>query len=142
MTDDCAIIYLDAPLPPSTNALYINVKGRGRIKSRDYRGWSQSKGWEILTQKPQKFVVPVHLIIIAKQPKRQRDGDNLLKPLLDLLVTQQIIPDDSHKYVKGVSFQWTERPLLRGSACVIIISKSAMGGLHLLNEVYEKAETA
>jgi Holliday junction resolvase RusA-like endonuclease len=142
MTDDCAIIYLSAR-PPSTNNIYVNVPGKGRMKSRDYRNWQTSQGWEIITQRPKKFYTPVHLIITAAPSKRSKeDASNLTKPIEDLLVQQGILPDDGRKYVTGVTSQWATRPLLRGSACVIIISKSIYDGLHLLNEVYERAETA
>lgn len=41
---------MTVPVPPSTNALYANVPGRGRVKTRVYRRWIDAASWEAKVQ--------------------------------------------------------------------------------------------
>lgn len=73
----------------------------------------------ITSQKPQKFDVEVSISIgIVAPDKRARDIDNLIKPILDVLVKAQIIKDDNSKYVRKVSAQW----LPSGPPCAVLIT--------------------
>ncbi|CAO4192361.1 hypothetical protein [Methylorubrum extorquens] len=40
------------PLPPSTNSLFANVVGRGRVKTTKYRAWRQQAALLIDVQRP------------------------------------------------------------------------------------------
>lgn len=110
-----AIIYL--PFPPSVNRLRDRYNG-ARL-SKKYREWRDAAGWEIKSQKPQKFAgevgVEVHLVA---PDKRIRDGDNLLKATLDLLVIHQIIADDSNRVLREASFKWFDE----GHPCTVIVT--------------------
>ena len=39
--------FLDIPLPPSTNNLFVNVVGKGRRKSGEYKSWCNAAAWKI-----------------------------------------------------------------------------------------------
>jgi Holliday junction resolvase RusA-like endonuclease len=113
------VFYL--PIPPSVNGLYINVRGRGRVKSARYRAWLKHAGWELQAQKGRMKTIlgPVKVAIYAVRPKGQRapDIDNIQKALLDILVEHKIIEDDRH--VVKVSSEWVVSTNLTGvSLCI------------------------
>ena len=86
---------LELPYPPTTNNLFIN-RGRKRIKSSEYRAWSELCTWQIKQQKPPKVVGPYAVDIVVKRPdRRKRDISNLIKALEDALVENGIVEDDS-----------------------------------------------
>src|SRR5687768_6995399 len=95
------------PHPPSTNGLFANIPGKGRVKTAAYRDWIEAAGYEILAQGRQKIRGKVSIAILASRPdKRKRDCSNLIKPLEDLLVRMAVIEDDS--FVERLSVQWTD----------------------------------
>lgn len=104
--------------PPSTNNLYVNVPGRGRVPSKEYAHWKGQAGWELKAQKPRKFTVPVEIVIELCPPsKRAFDPDGKIKCVVDLLVTHQVIADDNFNHVRSV----TARIVETGSPCVVIV---------------------
>lgn len=106
------------PFPPSTNNLFLNVRGRGRIRSKAYRAWSEAASWELLSQRPAKLVGPVAVCIHLVAPnKRRMDADNRIKPVLDLLVEHSIIQADDSRIVKEIKAVWAET----GSPCRVEI---------------------
>jgi crossover junction endodeoxyribonuclease RusA len=96
----------DLPLPISTNALFLNKKGKGRIKTQKYRAWIEEAGWEIKRQHVPSFNGPVSLAY-ELSTKSRMDLPNCEKGVTDLLVAMGIIPDDSPKYVRGVVLNWS-----------------------------------
>lgn len=90
-------------IPPSTNNLYANVAGRGRIKSSDYRIWANATGWDLKALNLPKFTCPVYLTICIGKLPANADVTNRTKALEDLLVEHGIIPGDSRKWVYGVN---------------------------------------
>ncbi len=49
------------------------------------------------------------MAVEARAPdRRARDLDNLLKPILDLLVSMQIIEDDKSKIVRSITAHWSD----------------------------------
>jgi crossover junction endodeoxyribonuclease RusA len=90
------MISLDLPLPPSVNALYRNVPGRGRAKTQAYRTWENAAGWEVRAQAPQPIAGPVVMRLTFQWPdRRRRDVSNYVKATEDLLVEHKLIEDDS-----------------------------------------------
>lgn len=80
--------------PPSTNNLYVNTQ-RGRAKSKAYKAWIETAGWEIREQLkgplphfPSTFGLRIWL-------PGQKDIDNI-KAIPDLLKKMGIISDDKH----------------------------------------------
>jgi crossover junction endodeoxyribonuclease RusA len=86
------------PIPPSTNNLFRNLPQGGRAKTAAYKSWLIAAGWEIKMQRPP----PLHptlrtcLRVLIEAPLGQnRDLDNAIKPILDILVKMGVIADDS-----------------------------------------------
>lgn len=93
-------------MPPSANSLFFNVRGRGRARTSEYRGWSDAASWAIRTQRMPFFAGRVGVSIRAGRPKRVRDLDNLAKPILDALTSCRVIEDDI--LVRSLSIEWDE----------------------------------
>lgn len=88
-------VSLTLPFPPSTNNLFVNVKGRGRVKSARYAQWCTEAGWEAKRQRAGRVEGPYALHITACRPDaRKRDLANLEKPISDALTAAGIIEDD------------------------------------------------
>lgn len=81
------------PPPPSTNALYANVPGRGRVKTRVYRDWITFAGWEmklLLGGVLPMLTAPVRMRI---EGVKRIDLDNI-KAIPDLCKAMGLIADD------------------------------------------------
>lgn len=98
---------IELPFPVSVNDMFLNNRGRGkgRIKSPGYRAWIESAGYKLLAQRVPKFNERVSLSIELDETRRG-DCSNRIKCVEDLLVSHGVIPDDSKKWVKGVSVSW------------------------------------
>ncbi len=91
--------WLNVPPPPSVNALFANVAGKGRVRSARYKQWATAAGWRLQSQKSnwpsiapgQAYAVGIRLPIDYRG-----DIDNAPKAILDLLVSLGITPDDKH----------------------------------------------
>jgi Holliday junction resolvase RusA-like endonuclease len=104
--------------PPSVNNLFLNVAGRGRVPTKEYTAWRKTAAWELQAQRPRKFTGPVEITVELCPPTRRAfDPDGKLKGPIDLLVTHQIIPDDSIKYVRSVTAKIVES----GAPCTIMV---------------------
>ena len=104
--------------PPSTNNLFLNVPGRGRVPSKEYSHWRQQAGWELKAQRPGKFKTPVEITVELNPPtKRAFDPDGKLKAVIDLLVTHEIIADDNFNFVRSV----TAKIVDVGAPCTVIV---------------------
>jgi len=109
-------------LPPSTNHLFANIPGKGRVKTAAYRDWIEAAGYEILAQGRQKIRGKVSIAILASRPdRRKRDCSNLIKPLEDILTRMAVIEDDS--FVERLSVQWTDT----GEGIIVIVQPAEMG---------------
>lgn len=101
---------IDLPKPLSTNRLFRN-KGRGRVCTQEYNTWKWHAMERISKQKPiPKPNGPVRILFAVGETglRSNIDGDNCLKCLLDALVDNGILTDDSRKYVRGVGMEWVE----------------------------------
>lgn len=96
------VIRLDS-VPPTTNSLYANVAGRGRIKTDRYRVWRNAAGWELKRYHNQRWTEPVFLTIAIGGLRRNADISNRIKALEDLLVEHGIIQGDTIEHVRGVN---------------------------------------
>lgn len=118
MTAVIDAVRISLPWPPSVNGMYLNVKGRGRMKTPAYSKWIVEAGWTIRAQRPRKFTVPVNITIELCPPSRRAfDLDNKNKALLDLLVKHDVIPDDKHQWVRSVLI----RIVPEGAPCTVIL---------------------
>lgn len=89
------------PFPPSVNNLFAQARVNGktrRFQSKRYKAWRREAEAHLLWKHSPlpRFTYPVSVGIIIQPPDaRRRDADNLVKPLLDLLVRVGMLADDS-----------------------------------------------
>jgi Holliday junction resolvase RusA-like endonuclease len=105
----------ELPAPPSTNGLYRNVSGKGRVRTDRYATWANAAGWQINLQKPGKIAGKVELDIYVQRQRSGSDISNRIKAIEDLLVTMGVIDDD--KNVERVSICWADV-----NGCTVTIS--------------------
>jgi crossover junction endodeoxyribonuclease RusA len=106
------------PWPPAVNNLYLNVKGRGRVKSPRYSNWLNEAGWIIGTTKTGRIAGPYQIEIHATRPdKRKRDLDGICKPILDCLVKNGVTDDDS--IAQRITLAWSAE----GSGVRVVITE-------------------
>jgi hypothetical protein len=112
------------PLPPSVNNLFATVQGR-RVKSAAYRAWLGGAVADLSRlRKPERF--PVRFCFaFGGDVNESRDGDNLIKPLLDACVKAGVIPGDSLRHVRGWRGEYQPGA---GDACVKVWFELMPGG--------------
>lgn len=95
------------PVPPSVNALYANVAGKGRVKTKAYREWADSAvaGLYGLSLPPPPWSIR-YTICAGEGWPESRDIGNAEKPLTDLLVSAGLLTDDCTRYVRKVSVEY------------------------------------
>ena len=93
------------PTPPSTNALYANVPGRGRVPSIKYCEWKKEALASLWGQRYAPVHGPVSLHIVVKENGR-RDLGNYEKATTDFLVSNGIIDGDRCKIVRAITLVW------------------------------------
>ena len=89
------------PLPPSTNSLFANVVGRGRIKTPAYRRWRDGAVLMICSTRPVPGRMAGPCDVAIYLPPFRGDIDNRVKPCLDVAVAAGIIADDGQRYLRG-----------------------------------------
>lgn len=114
----CGVIVLSLPNPISVNAMFSNVPGIGRVKSKRYAAWVKEAGWLIRSQRPGQVEPPVSVLIeLVPQDKRKQDADNRIKACLDALVSSGVLPDDNNTVVREVTARWLDA----GEPCRVTI---------------------
>lgn len=98
---------IEFPAPISTNALFANVRGKGRVKTRAYRAWIDDAGWRIKIAKPCKIVGEAEAHILISDASRI-DADNAGKAVLDLLTRHGVIADD--RFVRRITIEYGATP--------------------------------
>lgn len=96
------------PRPFSLNNKDVNT-GSGRAKSRAYKAWIAEAQAMMMAQGPRtKFEAPVAIRIRlgSKNVSPQMDGDNCIKPILDVLVSMGVIEDDNRTVVVAGYWAW------------------------------------
>lgn len=79
------------PRPPSANNLFLNVPGKGRVRSKRYKAWAEEAGKTILAAGARpRFESPVAMLI---EGVGGIDVDNI-KAVPDLLKTMGVLADD------------------------------------------------
>lgn len=99
---DLAMV-LELPcLPPSTNKLYI----QGRIKTQQYRDWSERSALYLRRQVTGRMTGRVDIRVKLEDCHPTRDADNTLKAICDLLQHVGAIVNDNAKHVRSVKAEW------------------------------------
>lgn len=104
-------------VPPSTNNLYTNVPGRGRVKTKRYKAWINAAGWDF---KGKGYIDgPFTCIITIDRSKRhaRADIDNKIKAVLDLLQAYSMIEND--RLCESATIRWGDAP----DGAVILLQK-------------------
>lgn len=101
-------IIVDLPFPPSTNNLFANGRSKGRYETPTYTKWKTEAGWVLMTTRPGRLAGRVRIAIELEDSHPRADADNRIKAILDLLVSHNVIEDDSAKIVRKVSAEWKD----------------------------------
>ncbi len=95
--------------PFSANNMYVPIARGKMVKSKKYNNWIEKNLPIIIEEmnRPDKFPINIELLVMANHSWRMRnDIDNLAKPLIDLLVKAEILPDDTSRYVENVNIRY------------------------------------
>ena len=97
-------------MPPSANHLFFNVRGKGRVKTKEYTDWRERNSWFIKQQRPQRISGPVEVRIFFEDQHPRRDADNGIKACLDLIADSGvgIIDGDHSQVVRKISAEWAD----------------------------------
>ena len=92
------------PTPPSTNGLFLNKPGLGRVKKGAYEDFIRRGVAAIRGQHVQPIPGYVIAIFGVERMASNADIDNRLKSMLDTIVTAGVIADDS--LVTAIAVSW------------------------------------
>ncbi len=99
------MIVLSLPYPPSLWKLY-NGFGRKRHKSDEYKGWLGEALVEIVRAKQTPIAGKFSISILVGRPdERQRDLDNIVKPVLDALQNHKLVISDH--LAESITIAWS-----------------------------------
>ena len=99
------------PTPPGVNGLFVNVVGRGRVKSPEYRRWVRHASASLMASgaaRSVRFQGCVSVVLTIERENRRSDVDGRGKAVLDLLVKMGILTDDRH--VMDLTLRWGRFP--------------------------------
>ena len=94
------------PTPPSVNALYKNVPGKGRVKAGLYDDFIRRGVASIRAQKVPGLIGRVVILFAVERMSKMTcaDIDNRLKAMLDTMVVAGVIEDD--QFVTAIFVTW------------------------------------
>ncbi len=93
------------PKPISVNAMFGQAPGRKRFHSAEYSTWIENATLRLKCARPPKFKGQIWIAIMCEDTGRS-DIDNKAKGILDLLVREGVIEDDSRNYVRELRLTW------------------------------------
>jgi Holliday junction resolvase RusA-like endonuclease len=97
--------------PFSANNMYTPVAKGKMIKSKKYRNWIDLNT-PILKENllpATKLPIDVEILIMADIFwKMKCDSDNIIKPIVDLLVRAEIVPDDKTRFINSVKVKYLQ----------------------------------
>lgn len=97
--------------PFSANKMYAPVARGKMVKSKKYNDWIEKN---VLIIKDNllpatNYPIEIEILILADtQWKMRCDPDNIVKPIVDLLVRAEIIPDDTSRFVESVKVRYLQ----------------------------------
>lgn len=98
------IVICSTHIPPSVNAMYRNVTGKGRVKTERYKIWQSAAGWDFNGKGKVKGKFHLRVVVSRKNTRSNSDIDNRIKPILDLLQKHNVIENDS--LADSIHIQW------------------------------------
>ena len=97
--------------PFSANKMYAPVARGKMVKSKKYNDWIE-KNISIIKNNllpATSYPIEIEILILADfQWKLKCDPDNIVKPIVDLLVRAEIIPDDTSRFVESVKVRYLQ----------------------------------
>lgn len=91
------------PLPFKTPPLRANDRRSWPAQHRAFQAALEQARWAVRAARPQPATGPVHITLhYTPKTARRQDADGIfatLKPLLDALVAEHVLEDDSSLYV-------------------------------------------
>ena len=97
--------------PFSANNMYTPVAKGKMVKSKKYRKWIDLNT-PILKDNllpATKLPIDVEILIMADVFwKMKCDSDNIIKPIVDLLVRAEIVPDDKTRFINSVKVRYLQ----------------------------------
>ena len=97
--------------PFSANKMYAPVARGKMVKSKKYNDWIE-KNISIIKENllpATSYPIEIEILILADfQWKLKCDPDNIVKPIVDLLVRAEIIPDDTSRFVESVKVRYLQ----------------------------------
>jgi Holliday junction resolvase RusA-like endonuclease len=114
---------LALPLPPGINASYANASC-GRVATPKLKAWKQTAATEIAHQvRGVQLAGTYRLAVLASDQglNRERDCDGLLKALIDAIVQNRIVIDDSYRFMRAAAIAW--EPSLPPGRCTVTLSE-------------------
>jgi Holliday junction resolvase RusA-like endonuclease len=97
--------------PFSANKMYAPVACGKMVKSKKYNDWIE-KNISIIKSNllpATSYPIEIEILILADfQWKLKCDPDNIVKPIVDLLVRAEIIPDDTSRFVESVKVRYLQ----------------------------------
>jgi len=122
---------LALPRPISTNSLFANIPGKGRIATTEYKAWKKHAGTLIGLQRATRFTVPVEVALyVGEKTVGQMDVDNTAKAYLDALTAAGVIQDDSRHWVRSLHVSWI--PEMGGCVAQVWAASDAMRAARLV----------
>jgi Holliday junction resolvase RusA-like endonuclease len=102
-----ATVTFACDIPPSVNALYQNVPGKGRVKTALYSAWEKRAGFQVNKITQECVLGRYGLSLVVRRPKSaRRDIDNVIKAISDLAVTMGLVQDDC--LCEEIFIRWTD----------------------------------
>ncbi len=97
--------------PFSANKMYAPVARGKMVKSKKYKDWID-KNVQLIKNNlipANKFPIEIEILIMADyQWKMKCDPDNIVKPIVDLLVRAEIVPDDTSRFIESVKVRYLQ----------------------------------
>jgi Holliday junction resolvase RusA-like endonuclease len=91
--------------------MYAPVARGKMVKSKKYNDWIE-KNISIIKDNllpATNYPIEIEILILADtQWKMRSDPDNIVKPIVDLLVRAEIIPDDTSRFVESVKVRYLQ----------------------------------
>jgi len=127
--------WLALPEPISTNNLFLNVQGRGRVVSKVYADWKKRAAGYIAAHVPMpRFAMPVEItLFVGERGVGQMDSDNTAKAYIDALKAAGVIHDDSRKWVRRSEAIWV--PGMAGCVAMIKAATNAPAAAEIVEHV-------
>ena len=104
------------PTPPSTNNLFVNAPGVGRVKGKKYKAWMRDADKYLTAQRRPAEPITYRVTLEIQVPRiKNADISNRIKAAEDMMVKAGIMRDDY--LVERVSAEWIEGP-----ECIVTIA--------------------